>query len=336
MFVPPHPRLAALIACVALIPASLVPTARGQDTDQPVQKVYDIRDLLVQVRDFTDAPHLGVETPGPAESAAKPALTRNELMEQQLEWLRSGLGSDAAEIALTGESGKIKVSARPDVQQQIETMLARARAVHGTQVDVEIRELALNRSDDLPRDLRSKLHDAFAPGAKAVALADEDVQGLLKAAQADSGSILTAPRVTVFDGQRAFVVVSQQKAYRAGVGISEVNGRRHNEPLVSTVSSGIVVKVRPAVDEDGTHVALDLQFEEARLLEMRKQPAREPGQTFDVEVPVIDKVQVDRTLSTSTGRTLLIAVPPADRNASPSAKSRVLLVKAAVIKPEPK
>ena len=91
MFVLPHYRLAAVWASIALISASFAPTAKGEDTDQPMQKVYDIRDLLVQVRDFTDAPHLGIETPGASESAAKSAPTRNELIEQQLEWIRSGL-----------------------------------------------------------------------------------------------------------------------------------------------------------------------------------------------------------------------------------------------------
>jgi hypothetical protein len=335
MFVLPHHRLATISACIALISSSFALTANGDDADQPVQKVYDIRDLLVQVQDFTDAPHLGIETPEAAESAAKHVLTRNELIEQQLEWIRSGLGSDAAQVALTGEDGKIKVTANPQAQQQIERMLAKARSVRATQVDVEIHELVLNGTDDLPRNLRSKLHEAFAPGGKPIALADEDVQDLLKAAQAGSGStVITAPRVTVFDGQRAYVLVSQQKAYRAGVGVSEVNGRRISEPLISTVSTGVVVKVRPAVDEDGAHVALDLQFEEAKLLDMRKEPAREPGQSFSVEVPVIERVQVDRTLSASGGRTLLVAIPQANRNAAPNGRSRVLLVKTTVVKPE--
>lgn len=337
MFVLPHHRLATISACIAMISSSLALTVRGEDTDQRVQKVYDIRDLLVQTRDFTDAPHLGIETPEASESAAKHVPTRNELIEQQLEWIRAGLGSDAAQVALTGADGKIKVTANPRAQQQIEQMLAKARSVRATQVNVEIHELLLNGTDDLPRNLRSKLHEAFAPGGKPVVLADDDVQDLLKDAQSGSGStIITAPRVTVFDGQRAYVVVSQQKAYRAGVGVSEVNGRRVSEPLISTVSTGVVVKLRPAVDEDGAHVALDLQFEEAKLLDMRKEPVREPGQSFSAEVPVIEKVQVDRTLSASAGRTLLVAIPPANRNAEPNTKSRILLVKPTVIKPDPK
>lgn len=337
MFVLPHHRLATISACIALISSSFAPIAKGEDSDQPVQKVYDIRDLLVQVQDFTNAPHLGIETPEGAESAAKHVPTRNELIEEQMEWIRSGLGSDAAQIALTGGEGRIKVTANPQAQQQVEQMLAKARSVRATQVQVEIHELLLNGTEDLPRNLRSKLHEAFAPGGRPIVLADEDVEDLLKAPQSGSGStIITAPRVTVFDGQRAYVVVSQQKAYRAGVGVSEVNGRRLSEPLISTVSTGVVVKVRPAVDEDGAHVALDLQFEEAKLLDMRKEPAREPGQSFTAEVPVIEKVHVDRTLSASTGRTLLVAVPLANRNAAPNGKSRILLVKPTVVKPERK
>ena len=333
----PHPRLAFVAACIVLIPASVTSVVKAEDTDQPVQKVYDIRDLLVQVRDFKDAPHLGIETPETAESAAKPEPTRNELIEQQLEWIRSRLGSEATQIALADDQGNIKVTASPQAQRQIERMLETARSARATQVSVEIRELVLNTTEDLPRTLRTRLHGAVAPGGKPVAVAQEDVQELLKAAQATNGSaIITAPRVTIFDGQRAYVVVAQQKAYLAGAGISEVNGRRVSEPLRSTVSTGVVVKVRPAVDDDGTHVALDLQFEQAKLLDMRKEPAREAGQNFNVEVPVIERVLVDRTLSTSSGRTVLVAIPPADPKSEPSAKAKILLVKATVLKSEPK
>ena len=327
------PRPAFVAACIVLICGSFTLTVKAEDTDQPVQKVYDIRDLLVQVRDFADAPHLGIQTSEAAESAATPAPTRNELIEQQLEWIRSGLGSDAAQIALTGDQGNIRVTASPQVQRQIEQMLETARSARATRVDVEIHQLLMSGTDSLPRDLRARLHEALAPGGKSVALAQEDVQELLKAAQATGGSaIMTAPRVTLFDGQRAYVVVAQQKAYLAGAGMSEVNGRRVSEPLTSTVSTGVVVKVRPAVDDDSAHIALDLQFEQAKLLDMRKEPAREPGQNFNVEVPVIEKVLVDRTLCTTSGRTILVAIPPADRKSEPNAKPKILLVKATVLK----
>jgi len=166
-----------------------------------------------------------------------------------------------------------------------------------------------------------------------VSLTDAEVRQLLKAAQTGGGDagIVTSPRMTLFDGQRAFATVAQLKAYVAGVGYSEVNGQRVSEPLPSTVSSGVVIKPRVAVDEDGSHVALDLQYEQTRLREMRQEPARELGQGFRVEVPVIDREQVDRTLSTSSGRTMLIAIPSADGKEQATGRSRLLLVKPTVV-----
>jgi len=48
-------------------------------------------------------------------------------------------------------------------------------------------------------------------------------------------------------------------------------------------------------------------------------------------VPVIDREQVDRTLSTSSGRTMLIAIPSADGKEQATGRSRLLLVKPTVV-----
>lgn len=331
----PRTRWTLFTACLVLILGPFAAGAGPKNADQPVQKLYDLGDLLVQPRDYTDAPHLGIETPEEPESATKLAPNRNELIERELQWIRTGLGADAAQVGLRIEDGKIRATGSPQAQQQIEQMLATARARHATQVSVEVRELVLSAAGEIPQALRARVHEAFAPGGAPVVLGDQDVQELLKAAQASGGSVTTAPRLTLFDGQRAYAVVSQQRAYCAAVGWSQVNGRRVSQPLTLTVSTGVVVKLRPAVDEDASHVALDLQFEEARLLEMRKQPATEPGQTVGVEVPVVEKVQVDRTLCAAGGRTVLIAIAPADPKAPAEAKPRVLLVKCGVIRPRP-
>jgi hypothetical protein len=107
---------------------------------------------------------------------------------------------------------------------------------------------------------------------------------------------LSAPRLTVYDGQRANISILDQKTYvrtRAPGG----------EPVTGTVRSGLVLEVRAGIVGDG--VSLELRWVAARL---REPLARIDTDRGFVELPEVMKRETAVTLDLESGgrRVLLV------------------------------
>ena len=94
------------------------------------------------------------------------------------------------------------------------------------------------------------------------------VSFLIRAVEANQQSTqLTAPRLTLFSGQRSVLIVETQQAYVSDVTPVVAPGAALFNPTVSTtVAEGVVLSVQATVSPDRKYVFLDIQPQLARLL----------------------------------------------------------------------
>jgi type II secretory pathway component GspD/PulD (secretin) len=154
-------------------------------------------------------------------------------------------------------------------------------------------------------------------------LDDFQVSFLLTATQAEqNNTILTAPRVTLFNGQRGYVVVSTQQAYVSNLTPIVANGAVSFQPTIGYANSGIVLDVTGTVSADRKYVTMTLRptlnslqalvpftFQGAASV-----PAAAGGfgstvtaiGAATIEEPIIATTQVRTTVSVPDGGTLLL------------------------------
>ncbi|MFA9478631.1 hypothetical protein ACERK3_10020 [Phycisphaerales bacterium AB-hyl4] len=149
-------------------------------------------------------------------------------------------------------------------------------------------------------------------------LDDLEVNLLVHATQASQRSVsLTAPRVTFFNGQTAFVVVAQQFAFISDLEpIPDAAG--FNQEL-SVVNSGVVLQVQGTVSADRRYVTMTLQPSLAQLDAIRQITQNAvvtipgPGDnevaipiSATLEAPTLQITEVAATVSVPDGGTLLL------------------------------
>ncbi len=150
------------------------------------------------------------------------------------------------------------------------------------------------------------------------------VSFLIRAVEANQNTTtLTAPRLTLFSGQRAVLIVETQQAYVSDLTPVVAPGAALFDPTVSTtVAVGVVLAVQATVSPDRKYVFLDLQPQLARLRALASfqisaavQPVTTAaggvvGQssiiTGTLQLPTIDVTQVRTSVSVPDGATLLL------------------------------
>jgi hypothetical protein len=150
-------------------------------------------------------------------------------------------------------------------------------------------------------------------------LSNADVDILLRATQKGSkATIVTAPRITLFNGQRAYVMVTRQTAYvgdlkkraRAGGGSDDY------EPVIKLATSGIVLDARAQVvtDDDGgaKYVTLMLNPSMSTLLDLVPQPwpGAPSGRQLTIQVPHTLVTHLKATITVPDGQTALFRLYP--------------------------
>jgi type II secretory pathway component GspD/PulD (secretin) len=121
--------------------------------------------------------------------------------------------------------------------------------------------------------------------------------------------MLSAPRLTLFNGQRAYVKVTTQTAYVAGVSAAKGKGGAVSyEPEVKTVEAGVTVDVRAMASADRRYATVTLHPKLTRLERMDTIPA--PGLPADanafVQRPVVRVRQLRTTVTTEDGGAILL------------------------------
>ena len=143
------------------------------------------------------------------------------------------------------------------------------------------------------------------------------VDFLLRATQADSRtSVLTAPRLVLFNGQRAWVAVTIQQAFVSQLNPVVATGAVAQAPQIGVIDSGAVLDVQGTVTADKRYVTLTLRPGVTRLLDLQTIPFSGGGAgggfgggaalAAFIQLPTLSAQRVQTTVSVPDGGTLLI------------------------------
>lgn len=179
---------------------------------------YDVRDLLMVIPDFDDAPSLGVHAVTDGHSPAaektssrslKPARTAGENL---VTAVRSLL--DDPDGAVSEESRTLRVTASVDSQERVQSAIHRWRQARGRTINLSTRFLTLARKDisALPPALRQIFDDIALDGRSSTFDAAQLATVLKMSETLASATLVTAPTITLFQNQHAYVLVTTQRA----------------------------------------------------------------------------------------------------------------------------
>jgi beta-lactamase regulating signal transducer with metallopeptidase domain len=323
-------------------------TSRADLEKDVVTRVYDVRDLIVPIPDYEppavedmkanrprplEKPQTQLEKDADAERTRQAAIDRVEkLIKETVEppvWEKTS--------RLRELNGQLIITAPPRLQEEIAGLIGQLRETRAVQVCVEARFLAVDDEvlaalpPDLRRTVDGELRAAKDPvrvGAgdvkppdkapeppakdapKVVVLDRGQVDQLLKAVQASAHSTtVTAPRITLFNGQGAYVMVATSRAYPADyIVIKENDGRTRYEPQVAVVQAGVMFWARATAGADRTFATLSLRPRLTQLVGMDTVPwdRSPPDQKLTVQRPNLLSSELATTVSVPDGKTLLM------------------------------
>lgn len=147
-------------------------------------------------------------------------------------------------------------------------------------------------------------------------LDDIQVDFLIRATQADQRTTtLTAPRLTLFNGQRAYVAIVQQTQYIASLEPVVAENVVAFEPIPGVVGTGTVLDVEATISADRRYVTLTVRPTVSRIDGFTKyftvvtstDQAGDPltGSGY-IQLPTITLQQVETTVHVPDGGTLLV------------------------------
>jgi general secretion pathway protein D len=117
-----------------------------------------------------------------------------------------------------------------------------------------------------PAFAQNILRDAPALGFGMSYLDDIQVDLLVKATQADDRSIsLAAPRLTFFNGQSAWISITEEQAYVEGLTAASGTGSGAFVPQIGTIQTGVMLFLKGAASADRRYVTMNVNFQKSEL-----------------------------------------------------------------------
>ncbi|MED5330990.1 MAG: hypothetical protein VX916_06830 [Planctomycetota bacterium] len=104
---------------------------------------------------------------------------------------------------------------------------------------------------------------------------------------------MTAPIVSVYNTQRAFVTVVNQKTFIQGFDVNVANAASIADPVIGVIQEGIVLDVRPTISFDRKYITLDVQTTIADLVEPMKTFSTSLASTTSASDVVFDLPELD-------------------------------------------
>lgn len=278
-----------------------------------VTRVYDVRDLVKPMRDFTPPPVFSTLTTKQQEKLAA------EEMRRKADALRADLLGRVIDLIATatdpnswkdidgkpgpGEIGTIsKINGQLVITQNernhatIRDIISKLRQASSLQILVETKFIAVSPAYD--RELCKWLAEKPKPksGTAGRLLSDDDVAAFLEKAQSHKSTrLLTAPRFDLLNGQRAFVSVGTEPAVTLPV-LGEAN-----RTVPGHVSQGFVLDVEAVVSADRKYTTMTLR---PRITDLDKQD----------RVWVLIESSIETTVSVPDSGTLMMRFPPRTRS----------------------
>ena len=143
------------------------------------------------------------------------------------------------------------------------------------------------------------------------------VDFLIRATQADSRStVLTAPRLVLFNGQRSWVAVTVQQNFVSQLNPVVGQGAVAQAPQTGTIDAGAVLDVTASVSSDRRYVTMTIRPGVTRLLDLQTIPFSGGGAgggfgggtalNAFIQLPQLQSQRLQTTVSVPDGGTLLI------------------------------
>jgi len=280
-------------------PAAPAAVATSQSWSPAITCDYDVHDIgLVRIPSF-------ISTGGNPNSLIQ--LIADRVAPES--W-KSGQGT------MTSNRGTLTVANTAEAQAEVQELIRELRrAGKGAQVALTMRVLKWD-GRPAPADTELEVDDitqqlvALKNGERMrMILPDGKASLLVNALQRPGTSIITAPRITIFNGQRAYVVVSTTRSYVADYNlIRHVGGVLEHQPNLNTTESGVRLDAQPLLREDGG-VSVTLRPRLSNLLAMKTSAYPNPfnGQMLGEQMPVVSKFELDETDDIPPDHTLLVA-----------------------------
>ncbi|HLZ09026.1 MAG TPA: hypothetical protein VKT80_10590, partial [Chloroflexota bacterium] len=225
-------------------------------TRNVVVRVYDVRDLLIVIPDSFTSDNT---KPVPA---TRPA-SREDLVQHLTKLITDAVSPESWKDhggsvgALRELEGQIIITQTPANHRRIVTLLEQFRQERSIQITVEARFVSCDHK--IIDDLVGEWHRAVKPGANhpttrpagtgpdttGVFLSDAELSQFMKLIQsAPESTIITSPRVTLWNGQAAHVKVAQPHTYLSGyTPTTKGDGEVRYEPVVQSANPGILMDV---------------------------------------------------------------------------------------------
>ena len=294
-----------------------ISTTEDLDRDTEV-RVYDVRDLIV------------VEEKD--EKAAQ--KKREELVTSIIDMLQETVHPDSW-VAKGGKignvrhlSGQLVVTHTPRHHVQLEQLLGQLRETRALHISIEVRLITTTPEIVKRLDLEQPEGDAAA-----AVLGEPELQALLRAVQADANAtILTAPRMTLVNGQNGQLRMGNEQPYVKD--IKPVNG--NFQPDVATNFEGLSLDVTATAAADRRHVTLRGHLRTSKLTGMeaaRWQHAPAGRDDLVVHVPRMAVREWKSVVSVPDGRTIatVLDVPAEAREKGAGPARLVVLIRPRIV-----
>ncbi len=145
---------------------------------------------------------------------------------------------------------------------------------------------------------------------------DTSLEAILRATRKDEKSrVLTAPKLTVYNTQRANVFVASQIAYIRDYDIEIAQDAAIADPVVGTFQDGIALDVRPTISADRKYITLEMRPTVATqvqditnsFVDIFPDPTRRAIPVpVRIETPILRIQRVKTTVTVPDGGTLLV------------------------------
>jgi len=242
-------------------------------------------------------------------------------------------------------AGQLIITQTKENQKDIGQLLDKLRETRSIQVTLEMRVIAapaglLRTADiDVAMDVNLvKRGNAAAKGAEkrkplqGTFLDDDHVGKLIKAVQASvDARTLTAPRMTVFNGQEGSIHVGQEMPFIAGWSDLK-NGKR--QPQISNVKTGFISTIQPTVSADRKYVTLNLKASIVNLRKMDDIPWTKAAadEKLDIQKPDLAVVEADTLVSIpDNGNFMALLAENEEKAKDPKAIINILLIRPTIL-----
>jgi beta-lactamase regulating signal transducer with metallopeptidase domain len=277
-------------------------TTRRELNKNTVTRRYDINDLLFIPPDYSS-------------TTDKPAtVKREERIKEVVRYIEQNVapnswkdaGGDVGSISTSPLRAIILITQTPENQAKIRGVLDSLRASQALQVSIEARIVAVDLAD-VPRVLANVRPAPVPskPSQRGTLLSKADADAVV--ARAGSWS-MTAPRLTLFSGQRSALSAMTDQAYVSGyTTLARRGGVTAYEPITRTVSCGLNYVVQATVSPDRQYVYVDLEPTVTRLAGLVVEPWAGAPAAGNVQRPVVLTSALRTACSIPDGATMLFS-----------------------------